>query len=197
MNELKNKPRKMIWGDLETTGLSTKDHGIIEVAFIVDIDNEIAEEKVFTMKPTGKGATDKALEINGFTREQIRNFTCWFEVYKDFSFWLNVQTKKYYQTEKFILGGHNVSFDNRFLLSWDIVCDQNSWSNVVYQNSFVDTMKMIKNAQKYGQLDYKGSASLGAACANYNIRLDNAHNALADTRASRDLYYKLEDETWH
>ena len=180
--------KKILWLDTETTGLSPDKHGIIEIGIIIDFDYKAKFRIQHTMKPTGRVTTSDALKINGFTREQIKGFIPWEDLYKTFIDGL----ADIAEGDDFILGGQNVSFDNRFMLSWEKQCGS-GWSKLVQQTGFIDTMDLFKKLQGKGRIDSSESNKLGNICKVLGIELDNAHSAMADIEATRAAAYKMKE----
>lgn len=177
---------KILWIDTETTGLSDKKHGIISIAAIIDIDGKAVESFEMEMKPTGRFCDDGALQVNGYTRQQISRFTPWEQVLPVFMAKLNFLSRKYYSDLQFTLGGQNIPFDNRFVRSW---CGGavEYWEILVDQKNMIDTQKISK---QFPELE---SHKLGDLCRAFGITLSNAHNAMADIEATRSLYYAMLD----
>ena len=118
---------KVLWLDTETTGLNSEVHGIIQLATIIDIDGELKEKQTFLMKPSGRMAEQKALDINGYSREQIASFEPWENIYLKFIELLSKYVDKFDKEDKFILGGQNVGFDSNFVKSWFEYCNDKYW----------------------------------------------------------------------
>ena len=180
--------KKILWLDTETTGLSPDKNGIIEIGIIIDFDYELKHKIQHTMKPTGRYVDKTALEINGFTRDQIKGFIPWEELYTDFIDGL----ADIAEGDSFILAGQNVAFDNRFMLSWEKQCEP-GWSKLVQQNGFIDTMDLFKRLQGKGRIDSGESKKLGNICEVLGIELGNAHTAMADIEATREAAYKMKE----
>lgn len=189
-----NKP--ILWIDTETTGLDANVHGIVEIGIIIDINGKIENKIRSTMKPTGRIADDKALEVNGFTREQISNLYPWELVYIPVMDHINMIMMDNKIYDSFILGGQNVPFDNRFMCSWEKQCGSTTkgdWSALVNQdkNTFVDTKNVFKELKKRGIVPDSESGKLGNICKFFGVSLENAHTAMGDIEATREVYYKM------
>lgn len=177
---------KILWTDTETTGLSAEKNGIISVACIADICGEVVEKFELEMRPTGRVSDPQALKINGYTHAQIRRLTPWEEVLPEFIYRINMISRKHLPDQPFLLGGQNVVFDNRHIVSWTEYCQAPEyWKFLVKQTGFVDTKTVAK---KFPELT---SRKLGDMCQHFGVRLENAHNALADIEATRELYYVM------
>lgn len=182
--------KKILWLDTETTGLSPDKNGIIEIGIIIDFDYEAKHRIQHTMKPTGRYVDSEALKINGFTRDQIKDFIPWEELYKTFMDGL----AEIAEGGTFVLAGQNVSFDNRFMKSWEKQCGsttKHDWSAIVEQNGFIDTMDLFKRLQGQCRIPSHESKKLGNICKVLGIELGNAHSAMADIEATREAAYKM------
>lgn len=66
---------KIIWFDTETTGLDSKENDIISLSGYLEIDRKIVETFDYKMKPFNmKNISKEALDVNGFTLEQLESF---------------------------------------------------------------------------------------------------------------------------
>jgi DNA polymerase-3 subunit epsilon len=184
---------KVLWLDTETTGLNSEKNGIIQLAVIIDIDGEEKFRKTYLMRPTGRTAEDKALEVNGYTREQIAGFTPWEQVHKEFTDDLSQFVDKFNRDDKFILGGQNVEFDSRFIMSWFKSCGDNYWFSWVKAGAVIDTLPMVTFLQwceKVPMLENRKNETL---CKHFGIDLSNAHDAMADIEATRAVAVKMRE----
>lgn len=110
---------KILWLDVETSGINPKYNGIVQVAGIIVIDGEEVERFNFKMcPPEGTEINAKALEVSNFTEEQIKEFPASEVQYNQFKAILDKHVNKYDRRDKFVLAGYNVTFDSNFLLHW-------------------------------------------------------------------------------
>jgi DNA polymerase-3 subunit epsilon len=109
--------QKVLWIDLETTGTNSAIHAIIQLAALVEIDNEIVEEADLRMRPMSTQEVDEeALELNGVTAEEIKQWPAQSTQYAAFEALLERYINRYEKTDKFILAGYNINaFDEPFL----------------------------------------------------------------------------------
>lgn len=182
---------KIFWLDTETTGLDPVKHDIIQLAGIVEIDGEVKEEFEMFMQPQPDAPVSKeALEINGWTVEQLREFP----LPKDQHTYLNLILAKYCdrydKQDKFLIGGQNPKFDIDFLREFYLKNNDKffgSWFNYHH----IDTTTIGALAE------YKGAQlpnfKLETLCKYFKIELQ-AHDALQDIRATREIFYKFARE---
>ena len=182
--------KKTLWFDVETTGLSAYKNAIIQFACLVDIDGKIEDEKELKIAPLETDEIeDAALKVNGITRVELTQFRTAPEVLNGhilpfFNKWIN----KFDITDKFAFAGFNVGFDIDFL-------KQFFWKNKErYFGSYFNGKRVDPLYQLYS-LDYQNKLclpnnKLGTACKHFDIEIE-AHDALSDIRATRELYFRL------
>lgn len=168
--------------DLETTGLKPDKNAVIEIA-CCPISKDLKDLPEFESGVINiyddREVSEQALKANGITREQIENGVDSEEVIKKFCKYLKSLSK---QANKIIAVGHNIDkFDLPFLDDFFDVHGQDL-SKYINSDFTIDTLwwsriKWIEST------NYK----LGTCCQNSNIDLANAHRALNDTRANKEL----------
>jgi len=107
---------KIYWFDLETSGLDPARHGIISLAYQVEIDGEVKKEGELFSNCEGKEIEDKALAINLFKRSDVAGFPPPVTIYTGLTELFGSYVDKYNRNDKFYAGGFNVeSFDMGFM----------------------------------------------------------------------------------
>lgn len=185
--------RKILYFDVETTGLNAVENGIIQLAGIVEIDGKVQEEFNFNIKtfPDDK-IEDKALEVHGNTRDDIASFPEPLVVYHKLTAILMKYVYRYKKNktfaDKFYPAGYRVLFDIDFLNEWFVKCGDKyfgSWQN----------WHSIDALQKLYEMELKGlitlpNYKLDTVCKHFGIEI-NAHDALSDIRATRELICEI------
>lgn len=168
--------------DLETTGLSATKNAICEIA-ISPMDkelNDLTEYSSGIIKPyDDRIIDDRALEHNGITREQLANGRESSEVFKELTSYLKSFKKT---ASKIVLCGHNIqTFDNPHLEDFFQFHKKDLWK-YASNKIFFDTMW-------WGRMGWLESTNykLGTCCDNAGIELVDAHRAINDTRANKEL----------
>ena len=170
--------RRVVVLDLETTGLDPEQHEIIEVGLLVceatpllPIVGELCL-KVRAEHP--ERADEKALEINGRTRESLSEGVPFEAALR----WMRPQI------EGQIIAGHNVSgFDLRFL--------RKGYGEEPWDHHVLDSNALAFPLWFHGEL---GSTSLRAICAHFGVVNLNPHTARADAYATREVLIHLLSE---
>ncbi len=175
------KGKKLAFVDLETTGMNPAKHEIIEIGCLIARPNErggydVVDEFEFKVKPEHiETAEMAALRMNGY----------------DESAWVLAHT----QTEALsmlankckdcVLIGQNISFDYAFLAY--AFGTYNIPDPFFYAK--LDTISMA--FFKFRDEEDADRFTLRALCERFNIKNDKAHTALADIRATYQVFLKL------
>ncbi len=179
---------KTIWIDTETTGTDPSKNGLIQIAALVEIDGQIKERIAFKVKPfEGDEITDKALEVNGLTREEIREFDAPKDVHVEFVAILSKYIDQYDRLDKFIVAGYNTQFDLDFLREFWSKNGDNYFGSFFYHKPIdVDEIVVLINRLK-GELPRY--AKLIDALRRFGIEPpEDLHDAMADIVYTRKLY---------
>ena len=184
--------KKFLYYDLETTGL-TKEHGIVEIGGLIDIDGEIIETFNFKVKPFEDDLIDeKALEVTNLTREEIETFEDPLVVKDKLLEIFDKYINKFKKSDKFItFGFNNRVFDFPMLINWFNKCDEKYLGSYISYKQKFDTLAFLENMRIMKLLPHSTNTKLGEVCEEYGVDLKNAHSALDDIIATRELTYKL------
>jgi len=107
---------KILWLDSETTGIDPVQNDIIQIAGIIEIDGEIKDEFEFKCRPWNPANINpSALEMNKFSKDEILTWAPPSEVKKKLFDIFGKYIDKFNREDKFLVGGHCVSFDIQFL----------------------------------------------------------------------------------
>ena len=180
---------KIFYFDVETTGLDPQKNDIIQLAYVVEINGEIKEEGEFKLQPMNYATIEKgALEVNKITIEQLKTYSQPWLVHVQIMKLLDKYIDKYNKQDKFIPAGYNVKFD------LDMFREFFKKNNHKYFGSYfgyyvLDPIPFLM------VLEYKGlikleSHKLVDICKYFGIEIQ-AHDALSDIKATRELIYKL------
>ena len=194
---------KILFYDLETTGLHPETASIIQLAGIMTEFTEDNEVKPlggfnYTMKPrVGREVDSSALDINGYTMEELATFQDDREVFEKFMKFLNKHIDQYNKVDKAILAGYNnTHFDTDFLRQWFVDNNSTYFGSYFWSNS-IDVMP---EASRYfihyrpALLNFK----LGTVAKAMGIETDkaNLHDGLYDIKLTLLMFKKLLSEPY-
>lgn len=181
---------KILYFDVETTGTDPSIDFITQLSGLVEIDGEIAEEfNLFLRPPKGTAVQKEALRVTGKTIEDLRSYPDAKEGFNKFVSMLNKYVKYNVWSEKFYPAAYNGNFDLQFvdqMFKRQFGIDE--WGN--YQNwQLIDPLPVFRMLSYFG-INKTYGHKLSTMCEHYGISID-AHDALSDVRATRDLIEML------
>lgn len=181
--------KKILWFDVETTGLDPISNDPIQIAGLIEIDGEVMDEFNIFCKPFDlENVSDEALEVNKITREEMSNFQEASEGKRELDIIMNNHIDKFNRNDKFYPGGYNVKFDIDFLAQWFKKHGDNYLGS--YWNwRAIDPLPFLNVLAYKGELNLK-NLKLETVCEHFDIEF-NAHDALSDIKATRELVYKM------
>jgi len=182
--------KKLIFFDLETTGLNPEQNGIHQISGCIEIDGEEKECFDFKVAPNPKlDISDEALKVCNKTKEEVMAYPSMDIIYKQFVSLLEKYVDKYDKTDKFFLVGYNnSSFDNQFLRNWFIQNNDKYFGSWFWPNTLdtyiLATQKLLEERSK--MIDFK----LNTVCSFVGIEIDESklHDAIYDIELTRKLY---------
>lgn len=169
--------------DTETTGLNPKYHSVIQIAAILDIDEYIIDTFNVKVRPVnGGGISQESLEFLNIKESDFLN-----PEYLDddvaYQQLLDFMLKHYLDKDQFTIIGHNIRFDIDVLNTLFL---RNQDDLHTFPFAIFDTLQYAREnmpeCDKY---------NLGFLCEHFGLKLENAHDAMADITANRELFYKM------
>ena len=154
--------------DFETTGLSSKLDRVIEVGVVrTDIDGKVLAEYTTLINPMRDvGPT----QIHGVSAGQVAAAPLFTEILSDLADILNGA----------VMVAHNAAFDLKFLIS---ELDRASCRHGEFDP--LCTLYLMKSSQ------IGGPRKLIDCCNSFDIKVENAHQALSDARMTSMLLHRL------
>ena len=178
---------KLLFLDTETTGLNPNKHGVIQVAMIHGKHEFMIHVNPL---PLGVKVDKEASKINGFKKKDIKKLPYHLTQFNEMKGYLDIYINPFDKKDKFTVVGYNVKFDVEFLHGW---ADR---ENFEFMGSYldwrvIDVLVLARTAHYLDQMpsepkDFK----LETICEVYGIKI-NAHDALDDIKATKELFYKL------
>jgi len=111
---------KIVFFDIETTGVMHWKNGIHQLSGCIAIDGEVVDKFNYKVAPNPKAIIEaEALAVGNVTIEQVQKYAPMGEVFDKFESLLSKRVDKFNKTDKYFLAGYNnASFDNPFLRAW-------------------------------------------------------------------------------
>lgn len=178
---------KILYLDTETTGI-TANSAVIQFAGIIEIDGEVKEEFNIRCKPhKGADISEKALEVTGMTLDIINSYQEPKEAMEEMESIFEKYCDKFDRNDKYILVGQNIKFDFQKLYEFYTRLGNKYLGSWINFKMLFDTLAVIQALQLVNKLPILENNKLITWCNFFGIKLENAHDALADIRATREL----------
>jgi len=177
--------------DVETTGTNPARHGIIQIGGVITVQEgggiRDLEEFSFDVAPyPADEIEDEALLVTGVTREQLKGFMAATAAHRSLTGVFEKHCDKYDKTDKMIFVGFNAPFDYGFLRRWfEKAGDKYFGSWFWYPPVDVMCLAMLRLVPvRHEMTDFK----LATVAARLGVPFKNAHQALADVRATKAIF---------
>lgn len=187
---------KILYFDVETTGLSWKKNDIVQLAVIVEINGEIKRKRTFEIKPTNwDNISEDALRVNRMTIEKLKTFPEQSKAFFNFKLMLGDYVDKFNPSDKFVLAGYNIaSFDIKFLREWWKRNEDKYYGSWFYSNYYLDVMHLTMFRKYFnGNFSTKSMKLIDVAKA-LDVVVNSVttfHDAKHDVEVTREIFKKL------
>lgn len=182
---------KIFWFDCETSGLNPRKNGIIQLAYLLEINGELVKQQTLWANCATKEIEDKALEVTGFTRKQIASYPPQSEMYSALLRTFDSVIDRYNKNDKLIAAGYNVAFDVEFLRQLWFDCGDRYFGSYIAHGT-------IDPAHLFRYLQYIGAAeetitklTLSDLAELFAVDATEAHDAAADIAMTREIYHRI------
>lgn len=179
--------------DIETTGLDSRLHDVIEVSLCRLGDSSENAQRTWCLKPITPETIDlDSLRINGHkweellhkTKEGRERYLDPSTVLVDIENWL---ADDGFPAEKRFLIGQNIAFDKERLEQLWIKC--NAKDSFPFGRRLMDTMQ-IELFLDYCKGQFAEGYSLNNLVKKYGVKNEKAHTAAADVKATKEVFEK-------
>ncbi len=184
---------KILFFDVETTGVDAKINCVHQIAGIIVINGEEKERFNFNVRPHKDALVDpSALSVSNVTKEQIMQYEDIPTVHNKFVSILKKYVDKFNRSDKFFLAGYNnASFDNQFLRRFFNDSYDNYFGSYFWPNSLdvyvlatlftMDNRAFMKDFKLHTVAKFFGE----------EIKEDKLHDALYDIEITRNIYLNI------
>lgn len=186
---------RFLWLDTETTGLEVTDSAAFELAFILVDGGKVICERCFFLNPLNDTIKyhEEAGKVHGYSEQDIKSFPDEREQMPKIANFLE-EARELWQkdgskSEKLVIAGYNVEFDIKHLKA---LLERNGYKFEDYfSNIIADVFVQVKRAGMQKALPYLPDRKLLTVAKHLGVNLENAHDALADIKATREVAGKL------
>jgi DNA polymerase-3 subunit epsilon len=181
---------KILFYDLETTGVDERQNGVHQISGCLEIDGAIKESFNFKVAPNPKAKiVPEALAVGNVTEEKILQYEEMGRVFRKFNALMSANVDKYNKQDKvYLCGYNNASFDDKFLRAWFMQNGDSYFGSWFYAGS-LDVMVLASQyliKRRKNMPDFK----LKSVAKELGIEVDEAklHDAEYDIYLTRAVY---------
>jgi DNA polymerase-3 subunit epsilon len=158
---------------------------VIQIACIIEIDGEVVNTAEFKCQPYSfDNIQEKALAVHGYSVADLMTFPDPRQVKAELEGLFSKHVNKFDKKDKMTMAGYNVPFDYRFMREWWKKGGDKFFGSFFEYKSY-DIYPLFQTYALAANLDLPNH-KLVTACKHFGIEFD-AHDALEDIRATRDL----------
>ncbi len=182
---------KILFIDLETTGIDPRKNGVVQIAGVIEIDGKVADEFEFKCGVYPDQILDaKALQVIGKTAQEIAAYPAPGLAYKGLLEVFDKHIDRYNKNDKFMMVGQNPHFDYEFLTEF-FRRNGNAFFYAYVQFHLIDLIAITALFRSAGKIDVP-NMKLPTMTAYFGIE-HKAHDAKEDINATRELYHLYAD----
>lgn len=179
-----------IFYDVETTGVDHRKHSIIQLAGLIEKDDEVVDQFDYLIKPHPKAAIEpEAMAVNKRTVEEIMGFPEMGVVLKEFKKKLGLYVDRYDKQSKIMLVGfNNNAFDNFFLRNMFELCGDQFFNSWFYGNTL--DVSVLASQYLLSRRPAMPTFKLKRVALELGIEIekDRLHESVYDVELTRQIY---------
>ena len=182
---------KVLWLDLETTGLNPIINGIAQVACLVEVGGEIVDSLYIPyIRPMKYDKIEpQALQVNGITMNQLETGEEPRAAYSTIVKLFDKYIDKFDKMDKFVLAGYFAKIDSDFMRQF-FFKNGNKFFGSYFHGALLEVSTLLAVALCEEFLPVMPNNKLDTLCKELNVEIQ-AHEALSDIKATRECYNKL------
>jgi DNA polymerase III subunit epsilon len=183
---------KLIYIDVETTGIPCPQSGLVQLAGLVEDDGKIRESFDYRIGLFPADiVSDEALAVNGLTREEIAEFNRPERVFSKFIQLLDGFVDRYNRTDKLQFIGYNATFDADHVRAW-FEKNNDKYYGSWFWHPPIDVMGIAAVALMKSRAELR-NFKLGTVAQALGLEVDDTktHDALYDVHLTREMFHVL------
>ena len=182
---------KLIYLDTETTGVDCTRHAIIQIAGIVVAADGSEAEFNLEMQPFEGAAVERqALWKNKYSLEELSKFQTSATAFEKFDAIISAAVDRYDKQDKLYVVGYNSVFDVGFIREW-YKRNGSEFYGSFFHNPPLDVMQLAAWAMVGKRFTLQDFRLVTVYEAVIGKPLEEAHDALVDIKATRELANEL------
>ena len=179
-------PKKVIFLDVETTGLIAKKNDIVQFSAIIEYDGVVVDSIDIKMQPENyRNVSLRALDVQGKTIEDLKSYMSARDGYFAMANFIDSHVDRFCVADKLFPIGYNVNFDISFLEEkFKKNGDSFLFSRI---GAPIDVLPVVRMLSGCGKIKGLQNHRLETVCLRFGIEIQ-AHDSSSDVAATRALY---------
>jgi len=178
--------KKILYFDVETTGLDPVANDIIQIGLIIEIGGREVERHDIKIQPFNYDNIElSALETHNITIDEMREYMDPKAAYRELVNILSRHVNKYDRHDKYYPAGFNVKFDLDFLKQFFLKCGDKYGVGSFQNWRYIDPLPVLYMLDCYGEISLP-NYKLETVAEHFDIPI-KAHDALSDIEATIKL----------
>ena len=177
---------KIMYVDVETTGLKRDKHSIWQIAGIIT-DGKQEESFNIKMAPyTNESISQVALDIGGITEDDLRGFQPAEEAYEQFTNLIKKYINPYQKDDKLYFCGYNADFDSDFIRNF-LMHNGDRYFGSYFWYPVLDVMQLANWYFAGKRVEFENFRLATVYEKVLGKPLEGAHDAFEYIKATREL----------
>lgn len=184
---------KRAYIDVETTGLFPYKNGLTQIAIIIEMDNQIVEQKDIRVCPfKGDEIEPRALEVQGRTEREIMSYPEPEEAMMELETVLGTFVDKFNKNDKLAFVAYNAKFDEEFMRKFFYKCGNKFFGSWFWAPSICAMQLAMHHLQAHrAKLPNFKLETICTALGLSTAEGAGMHDALTDIILTRQLYQEI------
>lgn len=183
---------KIVYLDIETTGISCPESGLIQLAGAIEVDGVVMEQFNFQARPFPDDVvSEEALTVNGATSRELAMREKPSRVFEMFLTLLGRYVDRFDRSDKFYLVAYNARFDSEHLRAW-FEKNGDKYFGSWFWHPAIDVMNLAATllmGERADMLNFK--LSTVAEALGLEIVEERMHDASYDIALTRLVFRRL------